>query len=100
MVFYDDGEWNEALGCNGSYYYLNPEYTDAQGSTNNIPGDKNSVFGDNNDKIWIKTNNFGVVMTQGIFAEFAKFGSAIMSGDYMFSTKGKFGGGTYIYDSA
>ena len=94
MVFYDDGEWNEALGCNGSYYYLNPEYTNSSGiqGVNTNPTGSASKFDNNTKNIWIKATNYGLVMTQGIFAEFAKFGSAIMSGDYMFSTNGKFNG--------
>ena len=93
MVFYDNGEWNESLGCYGSYYYLNPEYTSPSGvqGINTKPTGSQSKFDNNTKDIWIKATNYGLVMTQGIFAEFAKFGSAIISGDYMFSTKGKFG---------
>lgn len=43
----------------------------------------------------MKAEGFGVVITQGLFAEFAKLGSAIMSGDYMFSMNGRIGNTEY-----
>lgn len=87
MVFYNDGVWNEALGCNGSYYYLKKN-TDHTANPQQNP---------TNTEYWEKATNYGLVMTQGIFAEFAKFGSAIISGDYMFSVNGKFNGQDVVF---
>lgn len=81
MVHYDDGEFSEATG-KGNYYYLNAD----SASSDDIPGVSSK---------WVKAANFGVVITQGLFAEFAKLGSAIMSGDYMFSMNGRIGNTDY-----
>lgn len=78
MVHYDDGEFSEATG-RGNYYYLNAD----SASSDDIPGTSSK---------WVKAANFGVVITQGLFAEFAKLGKAIMSGDYMFSSEGRVDG--------
>lgn len=81
MVHYDDGDFNEATGY-GNYYYLNAD----SASAGDVPGTSEK---------WVKAEGFGVVITQGLFAEFAKLGSAIMSGDYMFSMNGRIGNTEY-----
>jgi len=78
MVHYDDGEFSEATG-KGNYYWLNAD----SASSSDVPGTSSK---------WSKAQGFGVVITQGLFAEFAKMGKAIMSGDYMFSMNGYING--------
>lgn len=39
--------------------------------------------------VWQKAEQFNVVITEGIFSDFAKFGSAIISGDYIMSKHGR-----------
>ena len=91
MVFYDDGEWNTALNCYGSYYYLNVN------NINNYPDQgPTPIPNPSSNTHWIRASNFGLVMTQGIFSEFAKIGSGIMSGDYLFTTNGTINGEEYI----
>jgi len=34
---------------------------------------------------WALVDNFGVVMTEALFADFAKLGSFVISGDFFFS---------------
>lgn len=48
---------------------------------------------------WRKVDRFNTIITDAIFADFAKFGSAIISGDYMFSKWGKIGNITYNNDN-
>lgn len=74
--------WNEDLQVYGSYYYLSVDLATAD----DVPGVSNK---------WELCDDFGVVITQGLFAEFAKLGSAIMSGDYMFSMNGRIGSTEY-----
>ena len=81
LVFLPDNEYNEALGVKGNYWYLK-----AESSTGERPADGN---------IWEKANSFGVVITQGVFAEFAKLGKGIFSGDYLFSMNGRIGSTDY-----
>ena len=83
MVFYNNGVWNQALGIYGNYYYL----ADGKTGTNVTPGTDNTV--------WIPADSFGLVITQGIFAQFAKLGKAIMSGDFIFSMNGYIGDTQY-----
>lgn len=83
LVFFNDGEWNDALECYGNYYYLT-----ADSSRNNTPNDTNSQY-------WHKADDFGVVITQGLFTEFAKLGKGIFSGDYLFSMNGRIGSVEY-----
>ena len=63
----------------GGYYYL--IQSSAEGE-NQKPG---------NTTYWKRCDDYGVILTQGIFADFAKLGSAIFSGDWMFSQHGKIG---------
>ena len=81
MVHYDDGEFSEATG-QGNYYYLNAD----SASSSDVPGTSSK---------WTKATGFGVVITQGLFAEFAKLGKAIMSGDFMYSMNGSIDGTEY-----
>lgn len=97
LVFFDDGEYHEGRGY-GNYYYLSPEVqTNVSGNTHYAPAasDRQGNSYNYQSSIWIKAENFGVVITQGLFADFAKMGSAIMSGDYMFSQNGKIGSTVY-----
>ena len=87
MVHYDDGEFNEATG-KGNYYWLQAD----SASPSDVPNP--NATGAN--AVWVKAQGFGVVITQGLFAEFAKMGKAIMSGDYMFSMNGRIGSTEYI----
>ena len=80
MVHYDDGVYNESLGSYGHYWYLN---ADSAEGTGHEPGTVTNE--------WRQCDDFGVVITQGLFAQFAKLGSFIMSGDWMISCAG------YIY---
>lgn len=80
MVHYDDGVYNESLGSYGHYWYLN---ADSAEGTGHEPGTVTNE--------WLQCDDFGVVITQGLFAQFAKLGSFIMSGDWMISCAG------YIY---
>lgn len=60
----------------GSYWYL-----DANSSTGDTPND--------NSTVWKKCENFGVVLTEALFADFGKLSQAIISGNYMFSMNGR-----------
>ena len=75
LVHYDNGVWNENLGSNGHYWYLK-----ADSSTNNTPA-AGSTY-------WQQCDDFGVVITQGLFAKFAKLGSFVISDDWMYSQYG------------
>ena len=73
LVLYSDGtDWNTALECYGHYYYLNAD--SATGS--DVPGVSSK---------WVLCDEFAVVISRGIFAEFAKLGSFVISGDWMIS---------------
>lgn len=79
LVWRDDpNTQNPATGHFGNFWYLNPDVTSSYGNDPNT----------DNGQHWLKANSFGLVITQGIFAEFAKLGKAIMSGDCMFSMNG------------
>lgn len=84
MVHLDDGVYNANIGAFGHYWYLKAD--SAQGSAQKPQ---------NNSEYWTRCDDFGVVITQGLFAEFAKLGKAIMSGDYMFSMNGHIGSTDY-----
>lgn len=79
----DKSDWNPALECFGNYWYLT-----AATSQNNMPADGSAY--------WEEASSFGVVITQGLFAEFAKMGKGIFSGDYFFSMNGRIGSQEYI----
>lgn len=79
----DKSDWNPALECFGDYWYLT-----AASSQNNRPAD--------GSEYWAVASSFGVVITQGLFAEFAKMGKGIFSGDYFFSMNGRIGSQEYI----
>ena len=91
-MFYLAGEWdsdiyytrNEKIcpivhckvdNVNEEYWYL-----DANSSQNNPPSDS-SVY-------WKKAQNFGIVLTEALFAQFAKLGSFIVAGDFFISQCG------------
>jgi hypothetical protein len=81
LVFLPDpGHYNEAIGAEGNYFYL---YDDTSTGTRPSVNDQTGP--------WRLCNDFGVVITQGLFAEFAKMGKGIFSGDYFFSMNGKIG---------
>lgn len=85
LVHYNDGSYSEATG-EGAYYYLSAD----SASSSDIPGSSNK---------WTKATEYGVVITQGLFAEFAKLGHGIVSGDYLFSMNGRIGGTSYVSGS-
>lgn len=86
LVFLTDmNSYNEATGTYGDYWYLGR----AESDTGTRPASSA-----NNP--WVKANSFGLVITQGIFAEFAKLGKGIFSGDYLFSMNGRIGSTEYL----
>lgn len=83
LVWVDDrNSYNAAIDAYGNYWYLT-----AESDTGHKPQDGSDY--------WAKADSFGLVITQGIFAEFAKLSKAIMSGDYMFSMNGRVDGVNY-----
>lgn len=91
MVYYDNGVWNNALGTTGNYYYL----AEGKVGTNITPG--------TDDTVWIEASSFGIVITQAIFAQFAKLGAFIISGDFFFSQCGTIvagGSSQAVYEGA
>ena len=68
----------------GEYWYLNAD-TD-QGTT---PADTAG-------NPWTMARNFGMVITEAIFAPFAKFGGAIFAGNIIFSANGSIDGTDYV----
>lgn len=76
LVHYGD-QWNANLEIYGNYYYLDADSSSAQ------PGTSGSG--------WELANDFGVVIMQALFANFAKLGKGIFSGDYLFSMNGCIG---------
>jgi hypothetical protein len=94
----DPGHYNEKIEAEGNYFYL---YDDTSTGTRPSVNDQTGP--------WRLCNDFGVVITQGLFAEFAKMGKGIFSGDYFFSMNGriftsatnsieKTAGATYTYN--
>ena len=89
-MFYQAGIWNSAntYVCNEKtcpvvyysgtkkYYYL--DYVGSV-SGSDVPGTSTK---------WALVDNFGVVMTEALFADFAKLGSFVISGDFFFSQNG------------
>lgn len=75
--------------CPVVYYSPYWWYLDADEATSsNIPSDSNS-------SLWKKLENYGVVLTDAIFVkQFAQFGAAIITGDWLISVWGK------IYDAS
>ena len=100
LVFFDDGVYNNANGARGHYYYISDGYSsNVSGSTHYAPA---PTDGDGNtypysEGVWSIASDFGVVITQAIFAEFANLGSAIITGDWMLSQHGTADG--VFYDS-
>lgn len=96
LVFFDDGAGNYVNGARGHYYYLKAN-TNVSGSTHYAPAsaDGNGKTYPYSSTVWEIATDFGLVITQGIFAEFAKLGKAIMSGDYLFSMNGRIGTTNY-----
>ena len=104
LVFFNDGTYQEGRGY-GKYYYLNQQKTTNRiDNKNYAPGafdyDTNTAYAYHSappaeDPVWLPANDFGVVITDGLFANFAKFGSAIFSGDWMFSQNGRIGSTEY-----
>lgn len=76
-----DGPYNAQTGKYGEYYYLNVA------STTKKPGDGN------ND--WIQAAWFGLTISEGVFANFARLGSAVISKDWLFSANGTINGTEY-----
>ena len=74
---------------NGKYYYLDPNCSSIIPESNPTdyyePGNTEQP---NNP--WVEAEEYGVIITEGIFSDFAKFGSAVMSGNYMFSECGTY----------
>ena len=91
VVFFDDGYHSET-GKYGQYFYINygSASTNKSGSTYYAPANADRLGNsyDYTSGIWVAAADFGLIITDGIFADFAKLGSAIMSGDYMFSMNG------------
>lgn len=87
LVYYDNGSGaiNPYTGTTGAYWYVKDGVTTVPAGS--APSD--------NSEYWQKADSFGVVITSGIFADFAKLGAAVMSGDYMFSTNGMLDGTNY-----
>lgn len=91
VVFFDDGYHSET-GKYGQYFYINygSASTNKSGITYYAPANADRLGNsyDYTSGIWVAAADFGLIITDGIFADFAKLGSAIMSGDYMFSMNG------------
>lgn len=103
-MFYLAGEWNNSTrytrdskvcpivhckvsGVTEEYWYL--DAASAQGD-NQKPADGSTI--------WKKAENFGVVLTEALFTNFAKLGSGIVSGDWIISTYGEIDGDDYDED--
>lgn len=85
LVFLPDpGNYNETIGAEGHYFYL---YDDTNTGTRPVINDSTNP--------WRLCDTFGVVITQGLFAEFAKMGKGIFSGDCFFSMNGRIGNTEY-----
>lgn len=98
LVFFDDGTYNNVNSGRGHYYYISDmARTNKNGATYYAPAatDGSGNTYDYLSGIWTLAPDYGLVITQGVFAEFAKLGKAIMSGDYMFSTNGRIGSTEY-----
>ena len=90
-MFYMAGEWNPSVTYGsdpnlcpvvyhedtGKYWYLESD-TEVSG-TNYIPG---------TSEVWKEAENYGLVITEAIFAKFAKLGSFVVSRDFFFSQYG------------
>lgn len=75
-----DGPYNPNTGKSGDYYYLNAASSSAQPGTNSD---------------WIKAAWFGLTITDGVFADFARLGSAVISKDWLYSANGTINGTAY-----
>ena len=88
LIFFDDGTFNSINNARGHYYYLSAAYSsNVDGVYHYAPAatdGKGNTY-DYLEGVWVKADDMGVVITQAVFAEFAKMGSAIMSGDFMYS---------------
>ena len=91
-MFYQAGIWNSAntYTCNDKtcpVVYYTPRkkyyYLDYNGSVtgSDVPGESIK---------WVMVSDFSVVMVEALFADFAKLGSFIISGDFFISQYGKF----------
>lgn len=81
LVFLPDpGHYNEKIEAEGNYFYL---YDDTNTGTRPVINDSTNP--------WRLCNDFGVVITQGLFAEYAKLGKGIFCGDFLFSMNGYIG---------
>jgi hypothetical protein len=81
LVFLPDpGHYNEKIEAEGNYFYL---YDDTSTGTRPSVNDQTGP--------WRLCNDFGVVITQGLFAEYAKLGKGIFCGDFLFSMNGYIG---------
>lgn len=83
LVWVDDlNTIDPATGEYGAYWYLT-----ADSDIGHKPQDGSAY--------WAKASHFGLVITRGIFAEFARLGKFIMTGDWMLSTNGTIDGVAY-----
>ena len=83
IVFFKSNTWNPALGCYGDYWFLKKSMTTA----GHEPAD--------NSEYWQRAESFGLVITQGIFAMFAKMAEFVMAGKWFYSTNGTINGTPY-----
>lgn len=87
MVIVDDGVWNPVLQCNGHYWYLTAA-TNVVNGVHYAPVDGSPY--------WAQADDFGIVITMGLFAKFAKLAGAVVSGDYLYSVNGRIGTTEYV----
>ena len=90
-LWYPDGSWDSTktytrtsdtcpvVEHGGGYYYLV-----ADSSTGDEPSSSSEV--------WKKFNNFDAIFTKILFADFAKLGSGVFSGDFLLSQSGLLSG--------
>ena len=87
MVLVDDGAWNPVLQCNGHYWYLTAD-TNVVDGVHYAPVDGSPY--------WAQADDFGIVITMGLFAKFAKLAGAVVSGDFLYSANGRIGNTEYV----
>lgn len=99
VAWFDDGVTRDGNTARGAYFSLSEDSNQyAEDHQNNYAPAETDGNGNTyhyTAGIWTEAQGFGLVITQGIFAEFAKMGAFIMSGDWMFSTNGRVGNVNY-----
>jgi hypothetical protein len=87
LVYYDDGTGaiNPYTGVSGNFWFIKEGVSVVP--VGNTPSDSSAY--------WQKADSLGIVITAGIFAEFAKLGKFIMTGDWMLSCNGTINGVAY-----